>query len=106
MNQRVAMRLVAQRWDQTEGTWELAVRSDWFTRTATPDNAAMFRARSVAIPDAFESNDTHRVKVQLRWFGRDGVTPVGKATIWPHWYLAREGTSTHEQDDWCGGTTG
>ena len=102
--QRIGFRLTLQRFDGER--WARGKRSAWAFKRATPRDPARFRARTLSVPFELDSVLLRRAKVQLRWYGRGGRGIVGRATLFPDWYEAREMGTTHAQAERCGGTTG
>ena len=104
--QKVAWRLRVQYWDGA--AWSLDKRTDWKMRKATPTTAAAFsgRGKQVGSPDLHDF-PAYRARIDLRWFGRDGRTIAGRASMSPRHYLGREDPlPDHLQEDDCGATTG
>ena len=103
MTQRIGFRVIRQRYGTS---WTNEKSSSWSIKTATPSEAAPFRARGLNVPFKIGSTPARRAKVQLRWYGRNGQTVVGTATMFPDWYEYAEMGTTSSQPERCGGTTG
>ena len=104
MTQRVGFRLTLQRFDGQH--WVKGARSGWSIKTATPGDPAPFQPRALKVPFAPNSGPSRRAKVELRWYGRNGHTVAGTATMFPDWYESTEMATTFSQAERCGGTTG
>lgn len=102
--QRIGFRLTLQRFDGQH--WVKGKRSGWSIKPAKPTDPAPFQARSLRVSRNLNSVPARRAKVELRWYGRNGHSVTGTATMFPDWYEATEMETTNSQAGHCGGTTG
>jgi hypothetical protein len=103
--QRIGYRAIFQAFNGS--TWDVVATSAWSFDTATVDAHARFGTRVYRLPQTGpDSYGGHRVKVKLRWYGRDDDTVRGRATLYPDFYRATENGIEHTQIGACGNTTG
>ena len=108
-SQRIAWRLVVQAWRIPGGGWVDVRASTWRSKRATPTQRAPFTRRGLLIDSRpfHDLRGDYRAKVELRWYGRDDATVVGRAVLFPDLYAGLElGTRIATFDDLCGATTG
>lgn len=106
-HQVIGWQVRVQAW--TGAKWVPFTKSAWVLKTAQAPAAAPFAARSMAVNALPHHDDIgfYRVRNQLRWYGSDGLTVVGTATMYDHFYRVHEdGFLDGVSSDACHGTTG
>lgn len=107
--QRIAWRVVVIGWDYTNDRFVRVAMSPWESATTTSGEAADFHVRKVDFEALAYDNvlNVYRAKIQLRWYGKNGTTVVGKAWLYPDAYhTVEQGQDLGSQPDHCGSTTG
>ena len=106
--QRITWRVVIQAWPSAGSAWTFVDKSEWQSRTATPDARAPFKRKAVLI-DSFPHHEEWgrvRSRVDLRWHGHDGSV-VGSARLFPDWYsIVEQGLELGTSQSDCSLTTG
>jgi hypothetical protein len=105
--QKIAWRLIVQLW--TGSKWMRETKSTWVTKSATPTQPAAFSPRGLNFNSVENTSalGPYRARIELRWYAGDDSTVVGTVVLFPHWYLAHEGSTTeYTLTDDCGTTTG
>lgn len=108
-SQKVGWRVVVEYWDGIAGTWADGAIGRWSSGIATASQAADLRKRTVRVHAVLNADvaDGWRVRMQVRWFGRDGTTVTGVATAWLTTYRIREGDlAVISGVPYCSTTTG